>query len=209
MRKPRLTVIPPTTVNHTVRNENKLRRPKNAEMRSREYLTPDEIDQLLEATKDNRNRKRDWLMVDMAFRHGLRVGELIVLRWDQIDFKAATVLVKRLKGSKDSNHPLRGETLRALKALRREQPNAAFVFISERGAPFSASGFAMLIARLGEKAGLEFKIHPHMLRHACGYALANKGIDTRTLQGYLGHSNIQNTVVYTELSSTRYKDIWD
>jgi site-specific recombinase XerD len=178
-------------------------------MRSREYLTPDEIDRLLAATRHNRNRNRDWLMVDMAFRHGLRVSELVALRWDQIDFKAATIHVKRLKGGKDGIHPIRGETLRALKQLRREEPFTSFVFMSERNAPFSTSGFAMLIARLGEEAELEFKMHPHMLRHACGYALANKGTDTRTLQGYLGHSNIQNTVKYTELSPNRFKNLWD
>jgi site-specific recombinase XerD len=82
------------------------------------------------------------------------------------------------------------------------------VFVSERGAPFSAAGFAKLIERAGQAAGLGFKAHPHMLRHACGYKLANDGKDTRSLQAYLGHRNIQHTVKYTELSATRFKDFW-
>jgi site-specific recombinase XerD len=205
VRKPRLTIVPATTENRTVSPR---RGRKNADMRSREYLTPEEVDQLLGATRDNRNRLRDWLMVDMCFRHGLRVSELINLRWDQIHLNQASVHIRRLKGGKDANHPIQGNTLRRLRQLRREQPHSTFVFISERKAPFSISGFAMLVSRLGEKAGLELKIHPHMLRHACGYALANRGKDTRAIQGYLGHANIRNTVKYTDLAPNRFKDIW-
>ena len=102
-----------------------------------------------------------------------------------------------------------GRELRALRRLAREQePKSAFVFASERGAPFTTAGFARMIERLGEAASLGFKPHPHMLRHACGFALANKGHDTRALQGYLGHRNIQHTVRYTELSPDRFKDFW-
>jgi site-specific recombinase XerD len=82
------------------------------------------------------------------------------------------------------------------------------VFTSERGAPFTRAGFAKTVERVGEAAGLGFKAHAHMLRHACGYKLANNGHDTRALQAYLGHKNIQHTVRYTELSPTRFKDFW-
>jgi site-specific recombinase XerD len=78
----------------------------------------------------------------------------------------------------------------------------------ERGSPFTVAGFQKLIARAGEAAGFEFQIHPHMLRHSCGYKLANDGIDTRTLQAYLGHRSIQHTVRYTELSPDRFKRFW-
>ena len=99
--------------------------------------------------------------------------------------------------------------MRALRRLQREQESkSAFVFTSERGAPFSTAGFARMIERAGEAAGFKFKPHPHMLRHACGFALANKGHDTRALQAYLGHKNIQHTVRYTELSPDRFKDFW-
>ena len=99
--------------------------------------------------------------------------------------------------------------MRALRKLQREQaPTSPFVFTSERGAPFTTAGFARLVERAGAAAGFEFKVHPHMLLHACGFALANKGHDTRALQAYLGHRNIQHTVRYTELSPGRFKDFW-
>jgi site-specific recombinase XerD len=89
-----------------------------------------------------------------------------------------------------------------------EAPTSPFVFVSERGAPFSTAGFARMLERAATAASLELKVHPHMLRHACGFALANKGHDTRSLQAYLGHRNIQHTVRYTELSPDRFKTFW-
>jgi site-specific recombinase XerD len=102
-----------------------------------------------------------------------------------------------------------GDELRALRRLQREQePKSPLVFTSERGSPFTTAGFAWMIERAGREAKLGFKAHPHMLRHACGYALANRGHHTTSLQAYLGHKNIQHTVRYTELSPTRFKDFW-
>jgi site-specific recombinase XerD len=98
--------------------------------------------------------------------------------------------------------------MRALRRLQREAPTSPFVFVSERGAPFSPAGFARMLERAAEGAGVEIKVHPHMLRHACGFALANAGHDTRALQAYLGHKNIQHTVRYTELAPTRVKNFW-
>jgi site-specific recombinase XerD len=83
-----------------------------------------------------------------------------------------------------------------------------FIFVTERGSPFTVSGLQKMIERVGIEAKFEFKVHPHMLRHSTGYALANKGVDTRTLQGYLGHRSIQSTVRYTELAPGRFKNIW-
>jgi site-specific recombinase XerD len=105
-----------------------------------------------------------------------------------------------------STRPILGDELRALRRLQREEPKSTFVFTSERGAPFTTAGFARM--RAGAVAKLPFKAHPHMLRHACGFALANRGHDTRALQAYLGHRNIQHTVHYTELSPTRFKNFW-
>jgi type 1 fimbriae regulatory protein FimB/type 1 fimbriae regulatory protein FimE len=106
-------------------------------------------------------------------------------------------------------HQLYGVEQRALKRLRREQePPSSFVFTSERGSPFTTAGFRKMVARLGTAAGFDYPVHPHMLRHACGYKLANDGTDTRSLQAYLGHKNIQHTVRYTELSPTRFKNFW-
>ena len=153
----------------------------------------------MKATKANRHGQRDSTMILIAFRHGLRAAELVDLRWDQVDLgRNACLHVRRVKNRMASVHPLQGDEMRALRALKRE---SSFVFTSERGAPFTKAGFGVV-------AGFKFGVHPHMLRHACGYALANKGVDTRSLQAYLGHRNIQHTVRYSELSPTRFKDFW-
>ena len=202
--KSNLRLVTPTIANRTVRPS----RQPNATYRTREYLTETEVGKLIEAAKGNRYGHRDATMVLVAYRHGLRVSELVDLRWDQVDFAAATLHVRRVKSGTPSTHPLRGDELRALRRLQREQSPSLFVFTSERGAPFSPAGFARLVERAGVAAKLGFPAHPHMLRHACGFALANKGHDTRALQAYLGHKNIQHTVRYTELAPTRFKDFW-
>jgi integrase len=184
-------------------------RQSNAAYRTREYLTETEVAALIEQVKDNRHGQRDATMVLVAYRHGLRVSELIDLRWDQIDFEKATLAVRRVKAGTPATHPILGDELRALRRLQRDQePKSPFVFTSERASPFTTAGFARMIERAGVEAGFGFKAHPHMLRHACGFALANKGHDTRALQAYLGHRNIQHTVRYTELSPQRFKDFW-
>jgi type 1 fimbriae regulatory protein FimB/type 1 fimbriae regulatory protein FimE len=200
-----LKLVTPNTENRTVTPK---RRP-NAELRTREYLTETEVAALTEAAKGNRYGHRDATMVLVAYRHGLRASELVDLRWDQIDFDTATLAVRRAKKGSPATHPIRGDELRALRRLQREQePQSPFVFTSERGAPFTTAGFARLVERAGAAAELGFKAHPHMLRHACGFALANKGHDTRALQAFLGHKNIQHTVRYTELAPDRFKDFW-
>lgn len=206
MAKPHLELVSPATVKRTVAMP--LRRP-NAELRTREYLTDAEIGRLTDAAKANRYGHRDATIILLVYRHGLRASELVDLRWDQVDFNAATLAVRRAKKGTPSTHPIRGDELRALRRLARAQdPKSPFVFTSERGAPFTTAGFARMVERAGAQAGFEFKAHPHMLRHACGFALANKGHDTRSLQAYLGHKNIQHTVRYTELSPDRFKDFW-
>ena len=163
----------------------------------------------MNAARKNRWGQRDATRVLLAYRHGLRASELVDLRWDQIEFSSATLHVRRVKQGAPSTHPVLGDELRALRRLQREQQaKSPFMFTSERGAPFSTARFARMVERAGVEAKLSFKTHPHMLRHACGYALANKGHDTRALQAYLGHRNIQHTVRYTELTPTRFKDFW-
>jgi integrase len=206
MAKSHLKLVAPTTEKRTVATP--LRRP-NAELRTREYLTDAEVERLTNAAKNNRYGHRDATMILVGYRHGFRSSELVDLRWDQIDFDRATLAVRRVKRGSPSTHPIQGDELRALRKLQREQePKSPFVFTSERGSPFTPAGFARLVERAGAVAGFEFKAHPHMLRHACGFALANKGHDTRALQAYLGHRNIQHTVRYTELSPDRFKDFW-
>jgi integrase len=212
MAKSHLRLVTPSTVNRTVKPKRPAKRPtrqSNSELRTREYLTESEVERLMNAAKGHRWGHRDATMVLVAYRHGLRASEVVDLYWDQVDFQMATLHIRRAKKGLPSAHPIIGDELRALRRLKREQePRSAFVFTSERGAPFSTAGFARMIERAGIQAKLGFKAHPHMLRHACGYALANKGHDTRALQAYLGHKNIQHTVRYTELTPTRFKDFW-
>ena len=205
MAKSHLKLVTPAPVNRTVTPT----RLPNAKLRTREYLTEAEVERLMVAAKCNRWGHRDATMVLVAYKHGLRASELVDLRWAQVEFATATLHVRRVKQGTPSTHPILGDELRALRRLQREQePKSPFVFTSERGAPFSTAGFARMVERAGREAKLAFKAHPHMLRHACGHTLANKGHDTRALQAYLGHRNIQHTVRYTELSATRFRDFW-
>ena len=149
------------------------RRP-NAELRPREHLTEREVEDLIAAAKGNRQGHRDATMILIAFRHGLRASELCELQWSDVEFETGNLHLRRAKGGATGTHPLLGDELRALRALKREA-KSPFIFVSERGAPFSVSGLAKLIERAGIEAKIPFPVHAHMLRHACGYALANKG----------------------------------
>jgi len=204
MAKVQLKLVKPATQKRAVAPT---RRP-NSEFRSREHLTETEVEKLIEAAKINRYGHRDATMLLVAYRHGLRASEICDLRWEQVDFASATMHVRRVKNGKPSTHPIRGDELRALRKLQRVAPKSPFVFVSERGGPFTTDSFNWMVKRAGQKAGLQFQAHAHMLRHACGYQLAGAGHDTRSIQDYLGHRNIQHTVIYTELSPTRFKEFW-
>jgi integrase len=170
----------------------------------RKYLSPDETRRVIEAAgKVGRQPDRDKLLLTMLFRHGLRLSEATDLRWSDFDLegKQRTLFVRRLKGSKNSVHTLEPDTVRMLK--RAQQSDGNFVFRSERGGPLSPQVVQLIAARAGEVAGLPFRVHPHHLRHACGFALAEEGTDTRLIQDYLGHRAIANTVIYTETSARR------
>jgi type 1 fimbriae regulatory protein FimB/type 1 fimbriae regulatory protein FimE len=194
MAKQRAKASTPNTVNFTV---------------ARRYLTEREVERLMNtARKHSRHGHRDSTMILTAYRHGMRASEVCSLEWHQIELDQGRMHVRRAKHGTPSVHPIRGDEIRALRKLRRENPSEAHVFVSERGGPISPMGFHHLMVRLGKAAKMPFAVHPHMLRHACGFKLANDGHDTRSLQHYLGHKNIQHTVRYTELSSDRFKDFW-
>ena len=185
------------------------RRRPNRELRSREYLTPTEVEQLIAAAGESgRHKGRDRTLLTLMYRHGLRVSEAVSLRWDQVDLKGGLLHVNRLKNGVPSTHPLRGPELRLLRQLRRDYPEGPYLFASERGGSMTSSNVRKLVTKAGEAAGLPFPAHPHMFRHACGFKLANDGHDTRALQHYLGHKNIQHTVRYTELAPDRFKGFW-
>lgn len=182
----------------------------NLEQRTREHLFPHEVAAMIKAAKQvGRHGHRDSTLILLAYRHGLRVSELVTLRWEQMDFTGGTIYINRLKHGVSSTHPLRGVELRSLRQLQRDCPDSNYLFVSERKTVMSAATARGIIERSGILAELSLSVHPHMLRHACGFYLASKGYDTRAIQAYLGHKNIQHTVRYTELSPGRFKDFWN
>jgi integrase len=200
-----LRLVGPRHVNRSVSPG----RRSNGDLRPREYLTPAEVGKLIKAAREGRYAHRDATLILIAFRHGLRAIEICDLEWSQVEFgRSAALHVRRAKNGKPSVHPLRGDEIRALRELRRQFPDSAFVFPTERGGPFTPDAVNRLVKRIGERSGLGFPVHVHMLRHACGFALANAGHDTRAIQDWLGHRSIQHTVRYTELTPTRFKDFW-
>ncbi len=175
--------------------------------RKREYLEPKEIDKLIAAVKNNRHCLRDQLIISMAYRHGLRVSEIVDLKWEQIKWDRARIHVNRCKNGEPSIQPINGDELRNLRVLKRQYSDSAFIFCTktEEGfVPLKENGVFKMIQRAGVAANLPFPVHPHMLRHACGYRLANQKQDTRAIQDYLGHKNIQHTVKYTKLADNRF-----
>ena len=138
----------------------------------------------------------------------LRASELCDLQWSQVELATGRLHVRRAKNGSPSVHPMQGDEIRAVRRLQREQGPSSHVFMTERDGPMTPKAFHALFGRIGARAKMQFPVHPHMLRHGCGYALANAGHDTRALQAWLGHKNIQHTVRYTELAPERFKNFW-
>ena len=185
------------------------RRVANLERRSREHLTFAEVERLIKAAGNmGRHRLRDATLILVAYRHGLRVSELVSLRWEQVDLEHGTLHVSRRKNGDPGTHPLSGRELRTLRQLRRAYSGSPFLFVTERGGPITAATVRKLIARAGTEAQIGLPVHPHMLRHAAGFYLVNNGVDTRTIQAYLGHRNIMHTVRYTQLAPDRFRTLW-
>jgi len=181
--------------------------------RHKNYLTESETTNFLRAARKGRHGVRNYAMVLLAYRHGLRVSELINMRMADLDLDTGHIFVRRLKGSLSTSHPSGGDEIRALRRWLRKRVNAPccnspLVFLSERG-PMTRQAFNYICAEIGKRAGLNIKVHPHMLRHSCGYALANKGKDTRLLQDYLGHRNISHTTIYTRTAAVRFEGLWN
>ena len=195
------------TLPHVLKDRQSRTRLPNSELRPREYLEEEEVERLIKAAgKVGRHPIRDSLMIRMAAKHGYRASELCALRWVHIDFnpRNAKVKVVRLKGSEDSTHFLNREELLALKKVRDLYPGSPYVFGHERGSKLSPGAFWKTVKRAGERAGFEFPVHPHMLRHHCGYRLTNEGHDTRSVQAYMGHRKPENAQIYTKMSPNRF-----
>jgi type 1 fimbriae regulatory protein FimB len=181
-------------------------------MHDRKHLVSAEIEKLMDTAKHSRNAARDRCLLLLMFRHGLRVSEACGLRLSQVDIESRVLHVARLKAGLSTTHPLRGDELRAIKAWlairTKMKPETDTFFISERRGPLSRKTAWLAIREYGRRAGLSVEAHPHMLRHACGFALADQGADTRLIQDYLGHRNIQHTVRYTATNPARFERLW-
>jgi type 1 fimbriae regulatory protein FimB len=178
----------------------------------RSHLTGLEVGKLIGATRGTRNEARDHCLLLLMFRHGLRVSEACRLRLDQMDTHGRVLHITRLKHGLSTSQPLRGDELKAigawLKQRARMKPTGKSFFVSERRKPLHRSTVNLLLDTCSKAAALPFSAHPHMLRHACGFALADQGADTRLIQHYLGHRNIQHTVRYTAANPARFERLW-
>jgi type 1 fimbriae regulatory protein FimB len=182
------------------------------DFRDRQHLTPREVERLIEATRGSRNEARDRCLLLLMFRHGLRVSEACRLKLDQVDTESRVLHIARLKHGLSTTQPLRGDELRAigvwLKERARMKPTSKTFFVSEQRKPLHRSTVNFAVQKYSHAAALPLLAHPHMLRHACGFALADQSADTRLVQDYLGHRNIQHTVRYTAAKPIRFEKLW-
>ena len=177
----------------------------DARERAKDFLTTAEVSRLLDATRAGRHGVRDYLLVLMMYRHGLRVSEAIALRRDEVDLAASRLWVRRLKNGLSVEQPMAGDELRATKRyLATRGDELPWLFVSERGAPMTRQAVNHLLVQAAARAGLS-PVNPHMLRHSCGFALANRGYDLRLIQDYLGHRDPKHTVRYTR---TAFEGLW-
>jgi len=178
----------------------------------RKHLTGREVGQLIDATRGSRNEARDRCLLLLMFRHGLRVSEACRMKLDQVDTESRVLHVARLKGGLSTTQPLRADELRAVSAWLKERarmkPTGKTFFVSEQRRPLHRSTVNLMLKTCSLAASLPLIAHPHMLRHACGFALADQGADTRLIQDYLGHRNIQHTVRYTATNPARFERLW-
>lgn len=182
-------------------------------MKKRKYLTREEIHQLLQTISPSLITLRDYCMIYMAFLHGLRVSELTGLTLNDYDPLSQKLYIRRLKGGLSTTHPLLPDEACLLQQWLKERHRMTgrdhpWIFLSRQGGRMSRQRVYSLIRRYGITAQLPNSIHPHMLRHACGYALAEGGNDTRLIQDYLGHRNIRHTVLYTASNAERFSRAW-
>ncbi len=190
----------------------KNRTTSNVDRRGKDFLTEAEMRRFLEAARHGRHGARDYLLMLMTYRHGLRVSELVDVRLKDLDVDTARLYVRRRKGSLSTHQPLEGDEVRALRVWLREREQrrdarSSYLFLSERG-PMTRQAVNYLVKETGRRAKLRFHVHPHMLRHSTGYYLANRGYDTRLVQDYLGHKNIMHTVRYTRTAAVRFEGLW-
>ena len=181
----------------------------DAHERAKDFLTEAEVAALLDAAKAARHGVRDHLLALMMYRHGLRVSEAIDLRRGEVDLDRARLWVRRLKNGLSVEQPIAGDELRAIKRHLATRSDALpWLFVSERGQPLTRQSVNYLLAAAAARAGLP-PVRPHMLRHSCGFYLANKGYDLRLIQDYLGHREPKHTAHYTRTAAYRFEGLWN
>jgi type 1 fimbriae regulatory protein FimB len=181
----------------------------DAHERAKDFLTEAEVAALLDAAKAARHGVRDHLLALMMYRHGLRASEAIDLRRGEVDLDRARLWVRRLKNGLSVEQPIAGDELRAIKRHLATRSDALpWLFVSERGQPLTRQSVNYLLAAAAARAGLP-PVRPHMLRHSCGFYLANKGYDLRLIQDYLGHREPKHTAHYTRTAAYRFEGLWN
>jgi integrase len=180
----------------------------NSHERGKDFLSESEMKVLLDSAKKSRYPKRNYLLLLMIYRHGLRVSEAIQLKRADVNIKESRIWVSRLKNGLSVEHPISGDELRAIKRyFASRKDNLPWLFVNERGLPLTRQAVNYIVSTAAEKAKLE-NVHPHTLRHSCGFYLANKGYDLRLIQDYLGHRDPKHTAHYTRVMSKRFEKLW-
>lgn len=178
--------------------------------RTTDFITEQELEKMLKAASNRRHKERDKAIMMVMYWHGMRVTELVNIKLSHLDLTAARLTAKRIKNSRSTEHPIRGDVMRSIKRWTnlRGLGGLPWLFVNERGTQMTRQAIWYIIKTTAEKARIE-GVHPHSFRHGCGYNMANRGTDLRVMQDYLGHKDPKHTVLYTRIAPRQFENLWD